>query len=107
MVFVPQFYSYSDFWALAINLTFLQLLTPETCNAVLNHLTTGTGVESSDDQIRFGRDSLKGEGGSSLLSMFFTRKHNDITGYISTAYSRIKLEYVSKVDNFQIWQHFQ
>ena len=58
MVFVPQFYSYSDFWALAINLTFLQLLTPETCNAVLNHLTTGTGVESSDDQIRFGRDSL-------------------------------------------------
>jgi len=50
---------------------------------------------------------LKGEGGSSLLSIFFTRKHNDITGYISTAYRRNKLEYVSKVDNFQIWQHFQ
>jgi hypothetical protein len=56
MVFVPQFYSYSDFWAQSINLTFLQLLTPETCNAVLNHLTNGTGVESSDDLIRFGRN---------------------------------------------------
>jgi phosphatidylserine/phosphatidylglycerophosphate/cardiolipin synthase-like enzyme len=50
---------------------------------------------------------LKGEGGSSPLSMFFTRKLNDITGYLSTAYRRNKLEYVSKIDNFQVWQHFQ
>jgi phosphatidylserine/phosphatidylglycerophosphate/cardiolipin synthase-like enzyme len=50
---------------------------------------------------------LKGEGDSSPLSMFFARKLNDITGYLSTAYRRNKREYVSKIDNFQVWQHFQ
>ena len=44
---------------------------------------------------------------SSPFAAFFTRKINNITGYLSTLMRRKKLEYVSKIDNFQIWQHFQ
>ena len=41
------------------------------------------------------------------FAAFFTKKINDITGYLNTAIRRNKLEYVSRVDNFQVWQHFQ
>lgn len=43
----------------------------------------------------------------SPFASFFGSKLNDITGYLSTAMRRNKLEIVAKVDNFQVWQHFQ
>jgi phosphatidylserine/phosphatidylglycerophosphate/cardiolipin synthase-like enzyme len=49
---------------------------------------------------------LKSEASSPFMA-FFTRKLNNITGYLNTLMRRRKLEYVSKVDNFQVWQHFQ
>ena len=50
---------------------------------------------------------LKSGGASNLFAAFFTKKINNITGYLSTAMRRNKLEIVAKVDNFQVWQHFQ
>jgi phosphatidylserine/phosphatidylglycerophosphate/cardiolipin synthase-like enzyme len=49
---------------------------------------------------------LKNEASGPFAS-FFTKKLNNITGYLNTAMRRNKLEYVSKVDNFAVWQHFQ
>jgi phosphatidylserine/phosphatidylglycerophosphate/cardiolipin synthase-like enzyme len=45
--------------------------------------------------------------GTNPFAAFFTSKINDITGYLNTAYRRGTLERVAKVDNFQVWQHFQ
>jgi phosphatidylserine/phosphatidylglycerophosphate/cardiolipin synthase-like enzyme len=44
---------------------------------------------------------------SSPFAAIFTKRLNNLTGYLNTAIRRKKLEYVSKVDNFQVWQHFQ
>lgn len=44
---------------------------------------------------------------TNAFASFFTKKINNITGYLNTVLRRSKLEYVSKVDNFQVWQHFQ
>jgi cardiolipin synthase len=49
---------------------------------------------------------LKSEG-TNPFAAFFTKRMNNITGYLSTAIRRNKLEYVSKIDNFEVWQHFQ
>ncbi len=49
---------------------------------------------------------LKSEGANPFAA-FFTKRMNNITGYLSTAIRRNKLEYVSKIDNFEVWQHFQ
>jgi len=45
--------------------------------------------------------------GANPFAAFFTTKINDITGYLNTAIRRNKLEIVAKVENFQVWQHFQ
>jgi phosphatidylserine/phosphatidylglycerophosphate/cardiolipin synthase-like enzyme len=45
--------------------------------------------------------------GANPFARFFTERINNITGYLNTAFRRNKLEYVAKVDNFQVWQHFQ
>jgi phosphatidylserine/phosphatidylglycerophosphate/cardiolipin synthase-like enzyme len=49
---------------------------------------------------------LKSEGANPFAA-FFTSRMNNITGYLNTAIRRNKLEYVSKIDNFEVWQHFQ
>ena len=46
-------------------------------------------------------------GAATPFAAFFTSRINNITGYLSTAMRRNKLEIVAKVDNFQVWQHFQ
>jgi phosphatidylserine/phosphatidylglycerophosphate/cardiolipin synthase-like enzyme len=42
-----------------------------------------------------------------VFKNFFTTKINDISGYLYAAIRRNKLEYVSRINNFNIWQHFQ